>query len=58
MSMTYDGLGRLLSSSVTNAEAPSLDASYSYEYTLTGNRAKMTSADSVTSYIYMTALAD
>ncbi len=52
ISMTYDGMGRLLTNSVVNTENPSLDAAYSYTYTLTGNKKTMSGGGTNTTYYY------
>ena len=51
ISMTYDGLNRLLTNIVTNTSMPEYNSSISYSYTLTGNRLNV-SGGSNSSYIY------
>lgn len=52
ITMAYDGMGRLLTKTVVNNENPSLNASYSYTYTLTGNKKTMSGGGTNTTYYY------
>ncbi|NJD04665.1 MAG: hypothetical protein FIA99_19170 [Ruminiclostridium sp.] len=52
ISMTYDGLNRLLANSVTNTGMPGYNSSITYSYTLTGNRLSISGGNSSSSYLY------
>ncbi|EPR11512.1 RHS repeat domain-containing protein [Ruminiclostridium papyrosolvens] len=52
INMTYDGNGRLLTKSVKNTENPSLNASYTYTYTLIGKKKEMSGGGTNTEYFY------
>ena len=45
-------MGRLITNTVANTENPSLNAAYSYTYTLTGNKKTMSGGGTNTTYYY------
>ncbi|MDQ7093821.1 hypothetical protein REC12_09475, partial [Desulfosporosinus sp. PR] len=50
--MTYDGLGRLLARNASNAANPQMNASYSYTFSITGNRTAMSGGGINAAYTY------
>lgn len=52
ITMTYDGVGRLLTKNVANIANPKLNASSTYTYSSTGNRTAMSGGGASATYTY------